>query len=260
MRGNNQKLVIPQERDLRLLRELAVMRVVDREQAKVAAGFSSTTRANARLLALTEAKFLKRFFWGSVGGARKSLYSLSERGANLAGVPYRRPRRGEGQILAGDSFTAHQLEINKVYCTLKYRPLPDGVRLIRWLSFQTPVAGTLIPDGYAEVAMTARTQALFAEVDLGTEGRKVWQAKVEAYLAYAASGNFGREFGQPQFRVLAVTNSEPRLTALRIATAALTEKVFRFTTLDRIARESFWAAIWQKPKGDAREAILGTNP
>ena len=61
-----------QERDLHLLRELAVMRVIDREQAKIVAGFGSTTRANARLLALTRAGLLRRFFLGSGGGGKRS--------------------------------------------------------------------------------------------------------------------------------------------------------------------------------------------
>ena len=79
MAGNDRKLVILQDRDMHLMRELAVMRVIDREQAKVVAGFGSTTRANARLLGLSQAGFLRRFFWGTVGGARKALYALSPR-------------------------------------------------------------------------------------------------------------------------------------------------------------------------------------
>ena len=47
MTGNRPMIV--QTRDLHLLRELSVMRVIDREQAKVVAGFTSTTRANTRL-------------------------------------------------------------------------------------------------------------------------------------------------------------------------------------------------------------------
>src|SRR5665213_336542 len=93
MAGNDRKLVILQDRDMHLMRELAVMRVIDREQAKVVAGFGSTTRANARLLGLSQAGFLRRFFWGTVGGARKALYALSPRGAEIVGVPDRGPRR-----------------------------------------------------------------------------------------------------------------------------------------------------------------------
>ncbi|HEY3826225.1 MAG TPA: hypothetical protein VGL82_16780 [Bryobacteraceae bacterium] len=95
MAGSNHKLVIVQARDLHLMRELAVMRVVDREQAKIVAGFRSTTRANTRLLGLTELGYLHRFFWGSVGGARKGLYALSAKGAALAGVPAVRVNKNE---------------------------------------------------------------------------------------------------------------------------------------------------------------------
>lgn len=256
MPGSNRKVVILQDRDVHLLRELGVMRVIDREQAKIVARFGSTTRVNARLLALTDAGYLHRFFWGTVGGARKSLYSLSARGAALAGVPHRRPRSAKDQVLATDSFSAHQLEVNEIYCTLKYQPLPNGAKFLRWVSFQEPVYGTLLPDGYAEVNDSGKSLAVFIEVDRGSEGLEVWRAKVQATLAYAASGNFSQQFGHPQFRTLVVTNSQSRVTALRTATAALTEKIFRFTTTERIKQETFWGAIWQKPKGDERLALL----
>jgi hypothetical protein len=256
MAGTNRKLVILQDRDLHLLRELAVMRVIDREQAKLVAGFGSTTRANARLLALTQAKFLRRFFWGTVGGARKSLYSLAPRGAAIAGVPYRRPRRGDDQVLASDSYTAHQLAVNEVYATVKFRPLPSGVKFLRWMSFDEPVGSGLIPDGYAEMEMPEKRFVVFLEIDLGTEGRKVWQEKVRGYLSFATSGDFGKKFGHSQFRTLVITNSESRLTWLRIATTSLTEKIFRFAAAERIARETFWGKIWQKPAGDERQRLV----
>jgi len=258
MAGSNRKLIILQDRDMRLLRELSVMRVVDREQAKIVAGFGSTTRANARLLALTQGQFLHRFFWGSVGGARKALYSLSPRGAEAAGVPYRRPRRGQGQILAIDSLTAHQLTINEIYCALKYPPASAAAaQFVRWASFQEPIAGTvLIPDGYAEVQSSGKILSLFFEIDMGSEGRKVWEGKVRAYLSFAASGRHAEQFHQPQFRVSVVTPSDARLRAVRGATAAITDKIFRFTTLERIRHEGFRTAIWLRPVGDNPEALL----
>jgi len=256
MGGNERKVVILQDRDLRLLRELAVMRVIDREQAKVVAGFGSTTRANARLHALTEAKFLRRFYWGTVGGARKAIYSLAPRGAEAAGVPHRRPRRGQDQVLAMDSFTAHQLEVNEIYCTLKHRPLPEGVRLIRWLGFFDSICPALTPDGYAEIATGDTVLAFFIELDRGTESREVWRAKVQTYFAYAASGNFARTFGQAQFKTLVVVPSESRLKSLRSVTAGLTDKIFRFTTTDRIREESLWGTVWQKPLGSERYRLM----
>jgi hypothetical protein len=259
MRGNNRKGIILQDRDRHLLRELGVMRVIDREQAKIVAGFGSTTRANTRLLALTRAGFLRRYFLGTVGGARKSLYLMSEKGAELVGVPYRGPRRVSNQILAADFFAMHQLEINDVYCILKYRPAPESdMRLARWESFYQPVASgtTLIPDGYAEIASPQKTIAAFLEIDRGNEARSVWQRKVEAYLAYALSGSFARRFGRDQFRVIAVANSEGRMASLRRVTARTTEKIFWFTSREAMHRDGFWSAIWLRPTGDARQQLF----
>jgi len=257
MAGNERKLVILQHRDMHLLRELSVMRVIDREQAKAVAGFGSTTRANARLLALAQAGILRRFFWGTVGGARKALYAMSPRGAQIVGVPDRGPRRNRDEVLAADFFSMHQLCVNDLYCAVKYRPLPKGATLLKWTSFHEPIESTaLIPDGYAEVALPGRLISLFCEVDRGTENRKAWQGKVKHYLSYATSGGFARQFGQSQFRVLAVANSESRSTSLRVATSSLTDKIFRFTTLERIKREGLWGNIWQKSTGDERQTLL----
>src|SRR5689334_8480583 len=75
MAGNNRTGIVLQPRDLRLLEALESMRVIDREQAKVVAGFRSTTRANVRLLALTKAGFLRRALLGS----NQAVYWLANR-------------------------------------------------------------------------------------------------------------------------------------------------------------------------------------
>src|ERR1041385_4615248 len=97
MIGNCPGLVL-QPRDRHLLEELAIMRVADREQAKTVAGFGSTTRVNARLLRLTQAGLLKRFFMGTTAGGAKALYALSLKGARAVGVPLRGPQRRQDQI------------------------------------------------------------------------------------------------------------------------------------------------------------------
>ena len=235
------------------------MRVIDREQAKCVAGFSSTTRANARLLALTRAKFLRRLSLGTIGGTRKCLYLLSPKGAAFAGVPYRGSWRSSDQILPADLFLTHQLYINQVYCTVKFRAIPlADVGFVRWVSFHEPLVEDipLIPDGYAEVATPTKTLALFLEVDLGSESRTVWLKKIEAYLRYAVSGKFSEQFHQAQFRTLVVANSEKRLASLRAATATATDKMFWFTTLDAIQRDGFWSPVWQRASGDSRQSLI----
>src|SRR5712691_6078196 len=129
-----------QERDKRLLRELSLMRVIDREQARIVAGFRSIMIANRRLLALVRAGLLKRFFIGTVAGGKKALYSLSPLGANLVQMPCRGPRRRNDEAVTVDFFVYHQLGINDIYCALKYRPIPlADTRLIRWKSFDRPI-------------------------------------------------------------------------------------------------------------------------
>ena len=258
MPGTDNGMIL-QDRDRHLLTELAVMRVIDREQAKCVAGFGSITRANSRLLLLTRNGFLRRFFLGTVGAARKALYALSPKGAALAGVPYRVPRRATNQTLAGDFFTAHQLQINTLFCLVKYSPIPvEGARCVRWLSFHEPLLSgiPLIPDGYAEVVTPAKSLAMFLEVDLGNESRTVWMRKVQSYLRYAVSGKFPERFHQPQFRTLVVANSERRMASLRAATITATDKIFWFTTLEAINRNGFWSAIWTRAGDTARQSLL----
>lgn len=251
--------MILQERDLNLLRELAVMRIADREQIKCAGRFRSTTRVNARLLALTRAGLLRRFFLGTVGGARKALYSVSAKGAALVEVPCRGPRRAQDQTLAADFFVNHQLVINQIYCAVKYQRIPTTeASFVRWQGFYEPLAAgsALIPDGYAEIATPTKVLAAFLEVDLGHESRAVWQRKVSEYLQYAASGSFAKQFGYPQFRVLVIANSERRLKSLCLATAPLTHKIFWFAALDSINRDGFWSPSWRRAASEERQPLL----
>lgn len=98
MSGNKGRAsLVIQERDRRVLSETAIMRIVDRELAKLAAGFRSTTRANTRLLKLTRAGLLNRFFIGTVGGGRKAIYTLSRKGGALIGSEYRPISRRHGR-------------------------------------------------------------------------------------------------------------------------------------------------------------------
>ena len=83
MAGPRRTGIILQDRDRRLLSEVAVMRIVDRETATVIAGFGVARRANYRLRQLTQAGLLRRFFTGSIAHGRKAIYTLSPKGADL---------------------------------------------------------------------------------------------------------------------------------------------------------------------------------
>lgn len=263
MSGNKQRGMVLQERDLHLLRELAILRVVDRELAKAVAGFASTTRVNTRLLALVHAGLLRRFAMGAAGVGQKYLYALTRKGARYVGVPFRGPRRRSNAPLVADIFVEHQLAINSVYCAVKCQRIPvSGVSFLRWLTFFEPLAPglQLIPDGYFELQVTQNTLlAAFIEVDLGHENLSVWKKKVENYIQFAISGEFATRFGQSRFRVLVLANSERRLQSLRKTTAGVTDRVFWFATLDAVSRDGIAAPIWLRPTGTEPQALIGSQ-
>jgi hypothetical protein len=262
MTGPKRKGIVLQPRDRHLLDELAVMRVIDREQASRVAPFGSVTRANCRLLALTRAGLLRRFFLGTAAGGKKALYLLSSSGARLVGATSIGPKRTRDELVVADLFVAHQTLINEVYCALKYgSEVPDGMRFRRWLSFSAPLdrAIPLVPDGYVEFGGSGTGLAAFLEVDLSHERLSVWREKVRNYLQCAVSGRFAAQFGRSRFLVLVICDSRGRMESLRAATAALTSKIFRFTTFSLIHERGFWSSIWLKPNGNEPQT-LGETP
>jgi hypothetical protein len=262
MTGDKQHRMIIQPRDIAFLRELSVMRVVDREQAMLAGGFGSVTRINTRLLALTRAGLLRRFFLG-YGGVHKALYALSAKGALLAEVPLRGPRRRQDETLVADFSIQHQLSINEIHCALKFRPIPiPQVTFHRWLAFHQPlVAGlSLIPDGYVEFLTPTGIDASFLEIDLGHEALSIWKEKTRHYLQFALSGEYQKQFGQQsgidRFRVLVLANSERRLNSIRATVAATTQKIFWFATLDAVRDNNFFGSVWLRPAGDTQQPFF----
>jgi hypothetical protein len=257
MVGNEHRGMVIQRRDEHLLRELASMRVIDREQAKLVAGFGSTTRANTRLLALYREGLLRRFFQGTAAGGKKALYGLSSKGARLIDAPHAKLRYGNDELLATNFFVAHQLRVNSIYCAVRYLPIPvSGVTFARWVTFSLPVASRLTPDGYFEITSPQGVVGSFLEVDLGHEGSTVWKAKVESYLRYAASGDFAKQFGQSRYRVLVVTNTQKRMQVLRSLIRRFSDKVFWLASLELIDRDGFWSASWLRPADESPKALV----
>jgi hypothetical protein len=247
-----------QPRDRKLLEELAVMRVIDREQGKTVAGFGSTTRVNARLLKLTRAGLLKRFFLGTNAGGKKALYALSPKGAQFLGVVNRSPQRRNNEALIADFFVEHQLAINEIYCALKFGAMPPGLSFRRWQEFSQTITKNLrlIPDGYVEIETPSEISAAFLELDLGSESLKVWKEKARNYLQLAMSGECEQQFGQSRFRVLVIAHSERRMHSIRGAVNTTTQKLFWFGSLESINRDGLFAPLWLRAAGDERLSLF----
>jgi hypothetical protein len=261
MIGNDARRIVVQERDRYLLRELSRLRICDRDQAKCIAGFGSTTRANARLLALHRSGLLRRFFIGTEAGGKKALYALSEKGAHLVNVPYRGLRRRQDQMLVADFSVMHQLAVNSVYCAWKGRVSPAmHVTTSRWLTFHEPITKALQPDGYVEFDLPSETIAVFLELDLGHESLTVLQEKARNYLQLAGSGNYERLFHRKHFRVLLLAHSEQRARSIAKAVSKVTEKLFWFGSLTNALEDRLHAPVWLRPREKQPEPFFGATP
>jgi hypothetical protein len=260
MTGNRKQTIIIQERDKRLFRELGgIMRVTDREQAKLVAGFKSTTRANARLLALTQAGLLKRIFVGTIDGGRKALYALTLKSNSLVDVKIPPLSLKQDLKLTGNLKLEHQMQINSVFVTAKYCAIPiAGARFVRWMAFREPLTQgiALIPDGCFEIDTPSGPRTMFLEVDLGTEPIRTLQDKTLNYVQLAVSGEYSRLFAKPQFRVLVLTTTEKRMQSIRSAVLQITDKIFWFSTFKRINFENFWSPVWLRPSGNQHHSLL----
>lgn len=261
MNGNKAKSMILQPRDLEFFKILGqTARIVDREQAMKFAGFSSITRVNVRLLKLTAKGFLRRYFLGTLKGGSKALYTLSPKGAEVAGIQNNRAIvRPKESLLVGDPFVQHQLNTNAVHIVARYSDLtPFGSSFQGWRDFTEPLSKAipLIPDGYFSIQTPDGVRPAFIEVDQGTESLKVWTKKISLYLQLALSGTFNRLFHNEQFRVLVIANSLRRLMSIRSVVQKQTAKIFWFTTLEEINRAGLWSAIWHRPDGTQKQALL----
>ncbi|PYP90821.1 MAG: hypothetical protein DMG65_09945 [Candidatus Angelobacter sp. Gp1-AA117] len=258
MSGNNPKRMILQKRDLEFFRILGRdARLVDREQAMKFAGFTSQTRANARLLKLTVNGFLRRYFLGTYKGGSKALYTLSPKGAQVAEVLNRPVIRPKETLLVGDPFVNHQLAVNDIHIACRLTPISE-FKVLRFRSFAEPLTKSipLVPDGYFEIETPLGVRAAFIEVDCGTETLKVWTKKTTLYLELALAGTFRKLFQQEQFRVLVIASSDRRAESIRKTVLKQTQKIFWFTTLEQIKREGFWSAIWFRPEGGQKLSLL----
>lgn len=232
--------LILQERDQRLLEALDQLVVVDREQAKVLGPFMSTPRANARLLALTRAGLLRRFFVSTEVFGRKAIYAL--------------PKTGTPRLI--ESRVAHQLALNRVYLWLVNQCRAD-VRLASWRACTKAIGGLpLIPDAYAELAVGAGLIPAFIEADCGTEPLSVWRKKAESYVTLAASGAYRAAFGQERFRVLVLAPTMRRAHSISGAVAEKTTKLFWISSFASINGVDMGASVWLRPGGASPVPLL----
>jgi hypothetical protein len=234
------------ERDRAILREIARVGVMTRDQLMRLRVFGSKTRANTRLKRLVDHGYLVARPQPLVVGGPRYVY-----------VPG--PQSGESRdartrvVAASDLFLAHQLGLVDIRLTFE-----QHTTLSRWLA-EKDLAGLslgLVPDAYLEYAIDTRTVCAFIEYDRGTETLGRVERKVRLYLDLAHSGRFERTFTRTFFRVLVVTDTAGRLATLSQTTARLTDRVLRFTTMAELTHDGPLASIWRRPGVITAESLI----
>lgn len=218
--------------DENLLRALQSFRVIDREQAKRLGPFTSTSRANTRLLQLVRAGQLKRF---SPVHSRTCLYRLPRGRSPVNGITLQ-----------------HQLALNAL-CLLIAEEAQSStpLRIVASHASSQPLSTLipLVPDGYLEIECDANTHHVFLELDLGTEGLPIWRRKAELYFRLASSGEFERLFGNVQFRVAVITEGARRAQSIARCLSSVTKKLFFLRSIENINKQGFFQGLWLRPDG-----------
>ncbi|MGD0905483.1 MAG: replication-relaxation family protein [Terracidiphilus sp.] len=252
MIGNDRSPILLTGRDLTLLRSLAEVKLLDREQIQQLLDFGSITRVNDRLSRLHAAGLLHRYFLGTRAGGRKALYTISTRGTKTIGREKTwKLQRAEDELLVGEAFVEHQLVVNWCWILMK---CGSESNLIRFVRFNEPISASLplAPDGYVELNISGEVHPIFLEIDLGTETTRVWDRKIELYLKLAVSGEFERIFRQQRFKVAVVCTSARRLESLRRIVRKHTTKLFYFSLIQNIKRDGVCAPHWLRSEGEQR--------
>ena len=181
-------------------------------------------------------------------------------------------------------FLEHLLETNDIRIAVELAAEAEGFVVQEWLDDKTlkslqmkdyvMVAGprggkfrvAVVPDGYFHLRTPDYHFRFFLEVDRGTvtgqwdrHGRRSWDRKIRAFLAYYETGMYQERYGSSTGRVLTVTSSQKRLANLK----AVTEEAggrdrFWFTVFDEVTPETVLTApIWQRATSTGRFALVG---
>jgi hypothetical protein len=223
------------ERDIRLLKDMALSHVLSRDQIVALRYFGSVTRVNTRVRGLRKLGLVRRietpFF-------AQSLYSVSVKAADIVGeriAPLIGPR-GESP-----RFLQHALSVTNVRLALLQKGA-EHWRFEQQLRASFSFAGRefqVRPDGMAIVA----GKLVAVEVDLGHVAPAKFREKLRAFDLFVTSGECSRQWNSPTFKLLAITTGKARAASLRRLASSHSTFPFECFTFDEcgIARIGGWS-------------------
>jgi len=254
-----------QERDLQLLTDLFLHRLMSRSQLE-RLYFTSASRCNVRLRQLFDHSLVSRYYLPLAPHGAQCLYSLGEAGI----LPVSRRLEWEIDEVKNQTrrhktpqFLEHTLAINET--RLAFRDaLADSPtwKLERWIPeiqcrHDYDIRGTgdawqrevFKPDGFVRVQhrWAHQKQDYFFEVDRGHTSSSKFAQKLDTYTRYLESGLFEQMFGAQSFHTLVITTGPLRLKNLRALVEGKGSRLFCFTTFDELEEQGAFAPIWRCP-------------
>lgn len=236
------------ERDRAVVREVTRFGVMSRDQLMRLKFFSSKTRANDRLKRLVDDGYLAARRQPLPVGGPRCVYLPGRLLADGRDI-----RRRFADV--SDLFITHQLGLVDIRLAFERHST-----LVRWLP-EKDLAGLslgLVPDSYLEYEVGGLIYCAFVEYDRGTETLGRIERKVRAYLDLGRSGRFERTFKRRFFRLCLVTDSAGRLATVSKATARITDRMMRLTTLPELSHHGPLMSIWRRPGASASESLIGS--
>lgn len=254
------------QRDKQIVEAVKLFRVLRQDQIQ-ALFFGSKTATQRRLALLYDHGFLERQFLPVRGGILNSpiLYLLDKRGAEMLRAEFGyddlnwNPRNNQ----VGYEFLDHTLAINDVRISVSLACRDAGYQIQIWqdeadlkadydyvtLRPRTgkPQKVSVIPDSFFVLQTPHGRAPFFLELDRGTMTTKRFRTKIEAYIAYLASGQYQQRFQVKSLRVLTVTLGAQRCNNLkRVTEEAGGKQWFYFATLAELSwQKILYAPVWQ---------------
>ncbi len=195
------------ERDVKLVRDASLSRVLSRSQTIELDYFGSISRANSRLRVLCEEAYLKVLstpFFGQYlyGPGPRAKEIVGDRIANLLSVRTPSPQ-----------LVQHSLAVTSLRVTLcragatNWRFEPQVTQAFIWKGNRYEVR----PDGFVLEGGTPT----FLECDMGHVSLSKFESKLTAFRAFNLSGALGTVHGSDEYRILTVTTSDVRKARIK---------------------------------------------
>lgn len=206
------------DRDVKLVRDIALSHVLSRDQIMRLGYFSTVTRTNTRLRELCQIRLVRRIETPFFG---QSLYAAGKGAGDIVGGQI-------APIIAARSESPRFLQHALCVTNTRIALIARGATAWRfeqqlWTTFEHQGKGYQVrPDGLAIL----RAGATAIEVDLGNVAPEKFAAKLKAYSAFIESGASESLWNVPTFRILTVTTT--KLRALKLTRALPSNYAFDF--------------------------------